>query len=306
MADGTVLTGKIGAVEIKDDATDNRCKVSAANVARTASDKVLLVQTIDADGNVGSGGGDTPAAATYAKITDGTDTLAITAGGAAEVDIESLGGNTVSLGAGAVAVGTLRTTLASDDPAVASLGTMDDWDAVHDAAVGTDGVRLIGSARTSQEAAVANGDNARLVCNEHGELVLAGYTWATNSIRVEEIDPLSEKYVTETLIDFTNKANGTYYYYVDMHGYRMLGLQWDLTGTITITAEATIQDDGTTPASCLYTDVSNDWYGAASWSADDFITDSNRVAGQAKYVRVKVVCGGGGTDDLVCYAKRLW
>ena len=45
---------EIGAVEIKNATTDDRANVSAANTGRSATDKVLLVQTIDASGNVGS------------------------------------------------------------------------------------------------------------------------------------------------------------------------------------------------------------------------------------------------------------
>ena len=54
---------------------------------------------------------------------------ASTAGGsggpASNVNVEKIGGNAVTAGAGAVAAGTPRVTLASDDPAVAKLGTID-------------------------------------------------------------------------------------------------------------------------------------------------------------------------------------
>lgn len=46
------------------------------------------------------------------------------ASGASQVDVQKLGGNAIDLGAGAVGTGTLRTTLGSDDPAVASLSTI--------------------------------------------------------------------------------------------------------------------------------------------------------------------------------------
>ena len=50
-------------------------------------------------------------------------------------------------GAGSVAANTPRTTLASDDPAVASLGILDDWDD------GSDRCRVVGAA--AHDAAVA-------------------------------------------------------------------------------------------------------------------------------------------------------
>lgn len=51
----TVATGdiEIGAVELKDGTTDTRAIINAANTARSATDNVLLVQTIAADGSVG-------------------------------------------------------------------------------------------------------------------------------------------------------------------------------------------------------------------------------------------------------------
>ena len=53
----------------------------------------------------------------------------------ADVNLTEVGGNTTTAGAGAVAAGTLRTTLASDDPAVTSLAILDDWDETNRAAV---------------------------------------------------------------------------------------------------------------------------------------------------------------------------
>jgi hypothetical protein len=49
-------------------------------------------------------------------------------GSGASVNIAQANGATINVGAGAVGTGTLRTTLASDDPAVASLSVIDDWD----------------------------------------------------------------------------------------------------------------------------------------------------------------------------------
>jgi len=46
---------EIGAVELKDGATDNRAVINAANTARSSTDKVILVQPLDANGVVGAG-----------------------------------------------------------------------------------------------------------------------------------------------------------------------------------------------------------------------------------------------------------
>jgi len=68
-----------------------------------------------------------------------------------EIDIGDvsllLGGTAASVNAGAVGAQTLRVTLASDDPAVTALQIIDDWDAVHDSAVPSDGVMMMGEAK---------------------------------------------------------------------------------------------------------------------------------------------------------------
>lgn len=51
------------------------------------------------------------------------------------INMSQWGGSAVTGGAGAVAAGTPRMTLASDDPAVASLSVVDDWDETNRAAV---------------------------------------------------------------------------------------------------------------------------------------------------------------------------
>jgi hypothetical protein len=188
---------------------------------------------------------------------------------------------------------------------------VDDWDEVHDSAVGTDGALIMVEARTSRGTAVANGDAVRPTANEYGELLLAGYTWLTNSIRTEEIDPLTEKHVEETLVNRTNITNATDYAYFDMDGYRYFALQLETSGaapvdTLTMTMECSIQDDGTAPASCTYQDVTNDLFGVASVvDADDmWIVDTPM---SFKYCRLTYVTAGGNNDaDLTAYLKRMW
>jgi hypothetical protein len=139
------------------------------------------------------------------------------------------------------------------------------------------------------------------------------YTSATQSDRVEEIDPLSSHYVGETLLDLTNIAQTTTAYaYLDMAGYRNFSLQGETSGTtptdvLTVTVEATNQDDGTAQASCAYQDVTNALFGVASWVDTDFFAIADTPM-TFKYVRVKYVTstGGGNDCDLTVYAKRLY
>ena len=137
------------------------------------------------------------------------------------------------------------------------------------------------------------------------------YTPATQSGRKEEIDPTSQHYVTETLAEIVDGADATYYYYVDMNGYRKGSFQLILSGgsgTCTVTVEGTIQDDGTVPASCTYQDITNDTFGAASYTATTVLVDDAEKLAGFKYVRLKVVASTTGADDAdwTLYHKRLY
>ena len=148
-----------------------------------------------------------------------------------------------------------------------------------------------------------------------GRVILAGYTALTQSTRTEEIDPISQHYVAETLADVTNGADATYDYYVDMAGYSRGGFQLALDCaalTVTATCWMTLQDDGTAPAACAYQDVTNDLFGVASLiaaaapAADMWLDDSGALA-SAKYARIRIVAAtGGNTGDWTIYHKRLY
>ena len=233
----------------------------------------------------------------------------VNANGAVYCDVAEFNNNAITLGAGAVAAGTQRTTLASDDPAVVALQVMDDWDAVEDAAIGTDGAVVMSKARNTQQAAVAEDDAVIPVTNLYGETINAGFDYAGNFNRVSEVDPLSSHHVEETLADVTNGADDTYYYYFDMDGFQYWATQATLSGgsgTVTVTVEATIQDDGTAPASCTYVDVTNDLFGVASITASDILAADTPQA--YKYVRIKVVAATGAADDAdwTLYNKKMY
>ena len=131
--------------------------------------------------------------------------------------------------------------------------------------------------------------------------------------RVGEQDPLSAHHSETTVVEIASASgvDGTYYYYVDMDGYKELGLQFILnggSGTVTVSVEGTIQDDGTAPASCSYIDIGSTLYSAATWTADAVELDTKRIAGQCKYIRIKVVASTGGADnsDWTIYAKQVY
>jgi len=166
---------------------------------------------------------------------------------------------------------TSNSSVAGSDPEVL---------ATHDSAVITQGPQIMGSARTSQETAVANGDAARVVLNEHGELVLASHTWATESDRQEEIDPLNQQAVEDLIIDDVAIAADPGVSYAPssdgilMFGYKDISFQMYLKGgigaaaanrTITVTVQAT--DDLVVSAATRWVDVTQAGYDTGSNSS---------------------------------------
>jgi hypothetical protein len=239
-----------------------------------------------------------------------------------------LAGNPIDLGAGNVGAGTQLVTIATDDVNLVAANLsltaieldttaiqtaveiMDDWDAVHDSPAGTDGIRNMAYGSDSQVAAVsANGDDVRIAASRHGELYDAAHTYPTQSNRIEEIDPANQWYEFSTLAAVTNGADATYYYYIPMASYTRLDMQAELsggTGTIALTVEASIQADGTAPASMVYQDVTNLAYGSASFAATNMLIDNTQFFGAFNYVRVKIVAAATNTADWTIYIKKTW
>lgn len=157
-----------------------------------------------------------------------------------------------------------------------------------------------------------------LVDGEPVETTLAGYDEAAGVMPTAEGNPISDHHSEDIIAAATSQTDGTTYYYVDMDGYRKLGIQIENTdgtaGDNTYTVEASLQDDGTAPASCAYQDITQ--YGcdcmtaanAASFTADA-ILQTNDAAQAFKYIRVKVVRANDGSNNdgaWTIYAKRLY
>lgn len=107
-------------------------------------------------------------------------------------------------------------------------------------------------------------------------------------------------YLNQTLAAVTNGEDGTEYYYIDMAGWKRAGFQLILnggSGTVTVTVEGTMQDDGTAQGSCTYVDITNDVFGAANFTASAMLNDYTGKLVGFKYVRVKVVASTGDADD---------
>jgi hypothetical protein len=99
---------QIGAVELKNAATDDRCLIGDANVARAATDHVLLAQLVDAAGTVNG-------VVLNAEIPAGTQNIG---------DVDVL---TLPVGTAAMAAST-PVTLATDDTQLGAVGAAADVD----------------------------------------------------------------------------------------------------------------------------------------------------------------------------------
>jgi len=148
-----------------------------------------------------------------------------------EVDITKVGGTSTNNGgvAGSLGVG---------------------GNTAHDAVDAGNPISIGGIAKSAQQTAVATADRVKAVFNLFGEQVMAGYTWATNSLRTEEIDPLSQQYVNTSLVDTTNVSAATHYYPSStggtMDGYAdqsLTGKFIDADETLTLTLEVTNDED---------------------------------------------------------------
>lgn len=140
-----------------------------------------------------------------------------------------------------------------------------------------------------------------------------GHDAAQDANKSAVINQLWTRDLGETKADVTNETNATVNRYLDMAGYDGLTIQFEKTGgtdSVTLTVEATCQDDGTAAASCVYQDITQ--HGmvihsaaatAASYTADAMT--SLEEGAKYKYVKIKTVSAGGSNDaDYALYVRR--
>ncbi len=157
-------------------------------------------------------------------------------------------------------------------------------------------------ARDTLPSASTEGDQVDAIADLYGRQRTVDAAWESlsqaNHVLVD--NPSEDKHDGNPLVEVVNGTDGTYYYYIDMLGYTRLGLDLILnggSGTVTVTVEATRQDDGTVKESCTYYDVTNAAYGAASYTASSSLSDSAQFFADKRWVRVKVVASTGGAND---------
>lgn len=144
------------------------------------------------------------------------------------------------------------------------------------------------------------------------------FTSASDSERSEEIDPVSQHFAADVVVNSTGGMSGVNTYYLDMAGYKRCDIQNIISGILTVSGAISLQDDGTAASSCTYDDtISGVWYvgsesvvsvsgtsGATktqTWQMKDEIA--------AKYIRLNVYAMSGAgvlSSDATIYAKRTY
>lgn len=137
---------------------------------------------------------------------------------------------------------------------------------------------------------------------------------ASKSSRVSVINGPETNFQGDMLANVTAgnaPAAGTSYFYLPMDMMAGVYFQYSLTKggatSLTLTVEATLQDDGTAQASCDYIDITNADFGAASFTASAMLATTKGFQAY-KYVRLKLVSVGAdqSTTAYKLMAKRLF
>jgi hypothetical protein len=195
----------------------------------------------------------------------------------------------------------------------------------HDVAIGsTNDLVMAGAEAASYDGAalpnaVAEGDAVRPKASLQGVQFVTvvspdgsskpAYDSGTDSNKSFEVNPVSDHYSTATLVENATETDATTYYYVDMNGYKNFSAQLEVTagsGSMTVTLEATNQDDGIAAASCTYQDVTSALFSVASATTDSFWVSDTPTA--FKYLRYKTVSSTGGANDagITIYHKKMY
>jgi len=157
-----------------------------------------------------------------------------------------------------------------------------------------------------------DGTNIRLIAvDSYGYLKIAGYNDSSSNISFVDDNPLNLQYLSSENEYVNIATNTTDYVYIDMTGYRYIGIQGDTSGstptdTLTVTFEGSNQS-GTAAASCSYQDITNDISGVANYVDTDFMVLVD-TALPIKYLRIKIVTSNdsGNDADLTLYIKKFY
>jgi hypothetical protein len=139
------------------------------------------------------------------------------------------------------------------------------------------------------------------------------YDSVSQNVHVVEDRPLDSVNISNTLVDSTSISDGLLQYYVDMDGFRYNGTHIIMSctaGQIDGYVYASLQDDGTAPASVTYSDITNDMFGVTTIKAtasssinDIYIIDTPFPV---KYLKFEFALDAANTANVTVYNKKMF
>lgn len=176
----------------------------------------------------------------------------------------------------------------------------------HDVATEADGMRALGVATDVDPAAVANQDDAHLITDLYGRLILAGYARLGDLIRIQETDPIN-LFIAHDLIQ--ESAMGTtgspYVYYIDLDGYYRMSHQIAITlgtataGDVEYRIYGTVEDDDPDLTARTYIDRTTAISGGPTITVDSLIEDINGIHGNYTAVKLEVTVVNAANDSAI-------
>jgi len=149
---------------------------------------------------------------------------------------------------------------------------------------------------TERNRHVPNGDNWDARVSLQGGASDA-YNSGSDALRASLVNPPYAHDMPYRVADETGMADGTSDYYVNLHTYKHICIQYEPGGggTKTLKVYATAETDPDLSAR-EYRDVTNAAFGAASFTTSSFLADTNGVLKAATAIHIEVVVSGASSD----------
>jgi len=164
----------------------------------------------------------------------------------------------------------------------------------------THGLLGAGRALSILPTAVANLDGSIIATDLYGRTMGAAFQLASESDRIEEINPLDTRDVPSILADGASVAGGaTVDFYVPLSHMKGFSIQWEPNDEhFTLKVYATDEDNGTALSACNYVDVTNSWFGSATFTADAFLLFDTEMCAYGIHIEVVRADEGPATHEL--------
>ncbi len=169
-----------------------------------------------------------------------------------------------------------------------------------------------GLAKLALPAAVADGVRAKIMTDAYGRVHLAASDFVANVLRTSEADPIYTNWLPSE-VSYSSMTSGVapgtdYDFYFDMQYFKYVSHHFiyssALGDVLTLTVGITNQV-GVAPASCTYHDAGLKLYGAASFSASDYLAMD--LAIPMKWMRVRAnITGGNGDGAFDMYSIKSY